>query len=127
MRLEYKLKTKVMKEQLVSYKTVKLAQKKGIEFRGPIFSSWVNASNKAGTYHAYVPQSALQKYLREVHNIDVFINRDKIFKKESYCIFIYDNIKDISGLRSLDNDVFSGYFTYEEALETGLQEALKLI
>ncbi|MCI4437670.1 MAG: hypothetical protein JHC33_12760 [Ignisphaera sp.] len=72
-------------------------------------------------------QSLLQKWLREVHNIDVFINRDGMFRKESYCIFIHDNIKDISRLRPLDNDVFSGYFTYEEALEVGLQEALKLI
>jgi hypothetical protein len=72
-------------------------------------------------------QSLLQKWLREVHNIDVFINRDGMFKKESYCIFIHDNIKDISRLRPLDNDVFSGYSTYEEALEIGLQEALKLL
>lgn len=69
----------------------------------------------------------IQKWLIEVHNIDVFVNRDSTFNKGTYCLFIYDNIKDISRLRPLDNDVFSGYTTYEKALETGLKEALKLI
>jgi len=72
-------------------------------------------------------QTLLQKWLREKHNIDVFVNRDNTFNKGTYCLFIYDNINDIARLRPLDNDVFSGYPTYEKALEIGLQEALKLI
>ena len=72
-------------------------------------------------------QSLLAKWLREVHDIDIFINKDSTFNKGTYCIFIYDNIKDIPRLRPLDNDVFSGYSTYEEAFEIGLQEGLKLI
>jgi hypothetical protein len=87
----------------------------------------IDLSNELYEAYSAPTQSLLQKWLREVHNIDVFINRDGMFKKESYCIFIHDNIKDISRLRPLDNDVFSGYSTYEEALEVGLQEALKLI
>jgi hypothetical protein len=69
----------------------------------------------------------IQTWLREVHNIDVFVNRDSIFNKGTYCLFIYDNINDIPRSRPLDNDVFSGYPTYEKALEAGLKEALKLI
>jgi hypothetical protein len=130
-----------MKEELVVFETAKLAKEKGFNLKCYHRVSFIwqdkpthylgnyldtNSENIDGMYSAPT-QSLLQRWLREIHNIDVFINRDGMFKKESYCIFIHDNIKDISRLRPLDNDVFSGYSTYEEALEKGLQEALKLI
>ena len=126
-----------MQEQLISFETAELAKEKGFDFK--VYKE-EKIYDKLGyllkpedevfpnVEHFPAPtQSLLQKWLREVHNINVFINRDGMFRKESYCIFIHDNIKDISRLRPLDNDVFSGYSTYEEALEVGLQEALKLI
>ena len=125
-----------MKEQLITFETAKLAKEKGFDdvrtnhlpymLEGDD-EGCIGASIYCKVYANCCTQSLLQKWLREVHNIDVFINRGGMFRKESYCIFIHDNIKDISRLRPLDNDVFSGYFTYEEALEIGLQEALKLI
>jgi len=130
-----------MKEELIVFETAKLAKEKGFNLKCYHRVSFIwqdkpthylgnyldtNSENVDGMYSAPT-QSLLQRWLREIHNIDVFINRDGMFKKESYCIFIHDNIKDISRLRPLDNDVFSGYFTYEEALEKGLQEALKLL
>lgn len=125
-----------MKEQLITFETAKLAKERGFDdvrtnhlpymLEGDD-EGCIGASIYCKVYANCCTQSFLQKWLREVHNIDVFINRDGMFKKESYCIFIHDNIKDISRLRPLDNDVFSGYSTYEEALEVGLQEALKLV
>jgi hypothetical protein len=101
-----------MQEELITKETAVLGESIGYPFY---------------TYPNVPTQSLLQKWLREVHDIDVFINRDGMFRKESYCIFIHDNIKNISRLRPLDNDVFSGYSTYEEALEVGLYQALLLI
>ncbi len=132
-----------MQEELITLETAKVAKLKGFDevcyyLHHPEFgivdnskyhkNSKLNVTNKDKTEYITAPtQSLLQKWLREIHNIDVFINREGMFIKESYCIFIYDNIKDISRLRPLDNDIFSGYKTYEEAFEIGLQEALKLI
>jgi hypothetical protein len=84
-------------------------------------ATWVNEDIKNRV--ARVTQSLLQKWLREVHKIDVFINKDRMFNKDTYCIFLHKN----DTLRPLDNDTFSGYATYEEALEVGLLKALKLI
>lgn len=65
-------------------------------------------------------QSLLQKWLREVHNIDVwavpFIN-DK-----TYTFVIFKSKLDI-----MESQGVLEFNTYEEALEVGLQEALKLI
>jgi len=141
-----------MQEELITFETAKLAKEKGFNILTISYytpegyctesagyqterleeSNWNDGQGSYPTSPEEVDCSAptqalLQKWLREVHNIDVFINRDGMFRKESYCIFIHDNIKNISRLRPLDNDMFSGYSTYEEALEVGLQEALKLI
>lgn len=117
-----------MEEQLVSYKTVLLAKKKGIDFRDKIFP---RVCFKAGTYHAYITQALLQKYLREVHNILVdvvaFYDNDKLPLSK-------DNLQKPKGYFYWDyyNETFTEenaikFDTYEKALEYGLQEALKLI
>ena len=108
-----------MKEELVSYKTVKLAQKKGIDFRSKEFSSASSKANKAGTYHSYVTQALLQKYLREIHNIQIDIRPNDT----DYDIDVWKRIKNDDSDRN-----YKGEFkTYEQALEEGLQEALNLI
>lgn len=72
-------------------------------------------------------QTSLKRWLREVHNIyvDVFNNHSNKmdFEGNFYPIFDYDLIL------SLDNKLKPKWLfrTYEEALEFGLQEGLKLI
>jgi hypothetical protein len=64
-------------------------------------------------------QSLLQKWLREKHNIEVFVHpyfKDKIKSLKTYEVVIDKN-----------STTYSGYKTYEEALEKGLKKALKLI
>ncbi len=59
-------------------------------------------------------QSLLQKWLREIHKIDIKIER---YSKE-HDLWLYQVEK---------YPVKSGYNSYEETLEAGLQEALNLI
>ena len=116
-----------MKEELITFETAKLAQEKG----------YTNPNNKIGLYtedvkyHPYMAhwlmdykefyiaptQSLLQKWLREVHNIDVLIN--KTLNGTYYYIIWKDNCKIKRNSKSNNN--------YQEILEDGLQEALKLI
>lgn len=71
-------------------------------------------------------QSSLQKWLREVHNIEVFVTywsekTSKEFGHKCYEVLVYD--------KKVESEyVYSEYFSiYEEALEDGLYQALKLI
>jgi len=133
-----------MQEELITFETAKLAKEKGFnipcenfyieyldddvvdlynyeEQRGSGFAE-LYRNNKEFKFSAPT-QSLLQRWLRESHNIEVFItpthlsyNNDKSYKVEIeyfngkiHC-FKYDSFKE-----------------YEEALEIGLQEALKLI
>ncbi len=103
-----------MQEQIISFQLAKLAKEKG-------FNNNIIIGN---VYNNNPTQSLLQRWLREVHNI--FVNADyfhgykedrfyyeiKIKSDENYC-----------GNQDSDDNVY----TYEEALEIGLQEALKLI
>lgn len=103
-----------MKEQLISFETAKLANKK--EF----IECTENRYNKKGTFNyskAYSisapTQSLLQKWLRETHNIVVLVwYNPELQEWESHISEKYYESK---------------FETYEEALEKGLQEALKLI
>lgn len=91
-----------MTDQLISEKTLNLAKEKGF--------TWA-------PYAKQPTQSLLQKWLREVHNLYVavpYIWAYKIFNIQK------DNDED------LGNSIIS-YASYEEALEAGLIEALKLI
>lgn len=119
-----------MQEKLITLKTAVLANEKG----------YTNSNNKIGLYtedNKYHPcmahwlmdytefylaptQTLLQKWLREVHNIDVFVTRVAVFQNRN--LYSYGVIKNID--LCLDAE---SYVTYEEALENGLQEALKLI
>jgi hypothetical protein len=101
-----------MKEKTISFKTAKLADKKG---SGKVFWDGYDSPsfNEGEKEYKKPTQSLLQKWLREVHKINV------------YCIpcehdesLWYNNI-------ASHNPVFIG--TYEEALEIGLFESLKLI
>ena len=84
------------------------------------------SKNNKYTWYFRTTQSLLQKWLREVHNIHIEVNIDILEnwyftaynlsnKRCSEIPEIYEKGKDFKGT------------TYEEALEIGLQEALKLI
>ena len=111
-----------MKEQLITFKTAKLAKEKGLLI--PPQKNWYT---RTGNFNSYSPkspywvitQSLLQKWLREEYIIDINITR--VGSDFPYYLQItqYGNKCDILG--------FDEYFIiYEEALEKGLQEALKL-
>lgn len=132
-----------MKEQLISFETAKLAKEKGFDLEcnlsdyafgtfdgvykrktlacrhAMIFSRWINDREKISA----PTQSLLQKWLREVHGIHILMSlavptlqhRSVIYQvKEGKVITVMD-------FTATDNE------NYEEVLEVGLQEALKLI
>lgn len=107
-----------MNEELVKYKTVKLALKKGIDFRNKEFSTCMT-KGKAGIYHTYITQSLLQRWLREVHKIHITITS---VSQESW---MYRITK--PGQKLTEGAYGEDFYTYEEALENGLQIALNLI
>ena len=113
-----------MEEQLISFETAKLAKEKG--FNEPC--SYKYTPGGTTTYNTnrrdmdiYAPtQSLLQKWLREIHSIDIMIepNQDSDGNKY-YCWRGRKNMFP-STIGNVANH-------YEEALEDGLIEALKLI
>jgi len=141
-----------MKEQLVSFETAKLAKEKGFNICCS-YASYNNleelyyhsASNYEGgdsiTYEDLIQnsysnypastQSLLQKWFRDIHNIHINITRVYAYNKTP-AIFVGWNIyiggKDFETDYEINNTLISKYFSnYEEALEVGLLEALKLI
>ena len=127
-----------MKEELITFETAKLAKEKGFDWEVNSFyrgadhelildmaylpverrqnSKFVDSTSIAAPTHAL-----LQKWLREVHNIDIDIlkTRKHLSALEvihSYCSYV--------GLRE---ESTADEKTYELALEKGLIEALKLI
>jgi len=140
-----------MEEQLISFETAKLAKEKGFDTPTRNFyadESWkdeqVYTCNEVG-YPEYTKdmgnnhgfgditltptQSLLNKWLREVHKIHIEIEYS--FKQNKYSVDIYNSDEKI-----IDNQLFKisskiedylKYKSYEDALEFGLQEGLKLI
>ena len=129
-----------MKDELITFETAKLAKKKGfdsshIEYRnlasGNIVLNWTDKlecfeTQKAANIARLPTQSLLQKWLREVHNIDVhaqpFIMKEgehSYLPDESYSFFLFKDGIYISDMVD--------FIDFEEALEMGLQKALKLI
>ena len=112
-----------MQEQLVSFKTAKLAKEKGyIDMSYPVYSydgfkilSYTNSMN----IYPCPTQSLLQKWLREKYCIHIEI----IWVDTLSDIYVYHISTTNNAIRP--DSIF--YHSYEEALETGLQEALKLI
>lgn len=117
-----------MKEELIDFETAKLAKEK--EFNVNTKTSYdLLTKSKLTLYYVYghyhcndtcarPTQSLLQKWLREEHNIDIYV---KPSYGGYYCSLEYD-FSERSGSKILDLET-----TYEEALEKGLFEALELI
>lgn len=137
-----------MEEQKVSYDTAMLAKEKGFPQLSPLhvyserlahsFEDYHTGkeikmdplpprilSRREGDterFHCVAPtQSLLQKWLREVHNIHV-APLPSYNKFGQYTCEVVFKIGDIQDSIQLDY-----YDSYEEALEIGLQVALKLI
>jgi len=126
-----------MTDQLISFETAKLAKEKGFvngsicDYRNNHLSD-IHILNNEITLHTnnFVQrfvyeaptQSLLQKWLREIHDIHMFLHP---YSDKTFACDIVDNTyktsKYIRNIKSLR------YNTYEEALEQGLIEALKLI
>ena len=125
-----------MKEELISLKTVKLAKEKGFDFTALLYrdsntlqfalnwkarleynSVFENPEQKSNLIKLPT-QSLLQKWLREKYNIIVFV--------APVIPLIGDYAYTIATRPS--NEINAGiYASYEETLERGLFEALKLI
>lgn len=127
-----------MKEQLVGFEVAKLAKEKQFydeNVYGEVRLSQPNYYDNSGVLHdireAFDPkdydlkdccnaptQSLLQKWLREIHNIHISVEPET-YKPDT------DYISEIIMLPR--NFLTYRGKTYEEALEFGLQQALKLI
>lgn len=126
-----------MQEELISFDTAKLAKEKGLisglkcthiycigynvipENKTLVSHGYIRSSVENQFHLALAPtQSLLQKWLREKHNINVLIEFDSI--SYGYRLIYVDE-------RYTDKVVFEMWDSYEEALEIGLQEALKLV
>jgi hypothetical protein len=134
-----------LKEQLIEFKTAKLAKEKGFDVECnsyyietlehelyipreglttfPAHKPRVLTFNPLEPYHinhGYAPtQSLLQKWLRDVHGIDVYCV-PTIHPQEGEPTYWHHNFIN-DGLK----EALIG--TYEDILERGLQRALKLI
>ena len=106
---------------LISFETAKLAKEKG--FKKLCDFSYdedgILTGNCEQSYNYVAPtQSLLQKWLREKHDIHITITS---ISQESWQYHI-QKPKD-----KLGDNYEEDFENYEEALEVGLQEALKLI
>lgn len=121
-----------MKEQLITFETAKLTKEKGFsEFTYTVY----NENGKSFVFNSgflsratRIPaptQSLLQKWLREKHNIVVWLKPYHAelngYYSDNWSVYIDD-----SHGRHLITDYIYVH-GYEKALEKGLQEALKLI
>ena len=130
-----------MEEELILFETAKLAKEKGFDIpvlyafdddNGQITSSYCKDVfdrknyNTSGYKCSRPTQSLLQKWLREIHNIDIEIF--KACNKDSswYRVYIKQNDKVVWNPAQLQNESMQ-YKKYEQAIEVVLFESLKLI
>lgn len=137
-----------MKEQLISFKTAKLAKEKGFdeycdyiykkdkdvrkccyyEGENDDFDEGYNKNSELPFFENDLitapTQSLLQKWLRETHKIHLSIDNNNYEKLGNWCFDIHNLPKTIKYLWTRGDKTYS---SYEEALEKGLQETLKLI
>ena len=113
-----------MEEKLVSYKVAKLAKEVGFNvvteyrffYNSELTTKTPSQSSKPTIYAP--TQSLLQKWIREAHKIHLTPTSISQESWQCHIARIGDN---------LGTNYIEDAYTYEEALEDGLQEALKLI
>jgi len=122
-----------MNEQLISFETAKLAKEKGFKLgSGWQIRSLFNIKDGKTFCEKTIEtpeyacerctQSLLQKWLREKHKIVLIVGYQYEHDSTPYSYWIYKENNSLP-LNQWINDLK----TYEEALELGLIEALKLI
>ena len=140
-----------MQEQIIGFELAKLAKEKG--FRGDTMSRYTTDNNildegelmkypecychpedsvcecgftyELSHWNRYISaptQALLQKWLREKHKLIVIVSYQYEPDSTSYSYWIYKENKPLPLNQWIDD-----LYTYEEALESGLFEALKLI
>lgn len=117
----------MIQEESVTLETAKLLKEKGFNERKYLID--VSTLNHCYKYLSVPPQSVAQKWLREIRGVYVYV--EPVIGKRwkiSFCDF---NVPTEES-DWMENEINKGngykvYVTYEEALEAGLQEALKLI
>ena len=127
-----------MKEELITFETAKLANEKGFDWR--VNALYTNEYSKNDEYELittltvtksnqiHAPtQSLLQRWLREVHSIHVNVDTGWADGGFLYECTIWNRAIEIQCKLSLNSILGTYELTYEEALEAGLLEALKLI
>lgn len=129
------IKIKNMKENIVTFQVAKLAKEKNFKLEVNYYYEITTISdsdlslkpceyqniNFFDSIFAAPTQSILQKWLREEHNIDIIIWKNGIdgsYRVEDILL----NNKELTNLEFEDS-----FDNYENALEKGLHEALKLI
>ena len=124
-----------MTDQLISFETAKLAKGKGFN---EISDTYVTEGNHYESdegafykneygYITAVTQSLLQKWLRERYNMNIVITT-AINISGKFEMSIEEIIKSFG--TDMTDSIYckdTEFNTYEEALEAGLQETLKLI
>jgi len=124
-----------MEDRKVSFETAKLAKEKGFnetcnshfEENGSSYDSYgeefkPNNIQDHEILYARPTQSLLQKWLREVHKVDFTLYLDD----DGYTVE-WSFLGKTGKWDPKKQGGKEGFKTYEEALEVGLQEALKLI
>ena len=142
-----------MEEQLITFKTAKLAKEKGFDIEESCVAFYTKPRSKMfgidehGRYYNikntprklyYIGKSAafnsnnvilaptqslLQKWLREVHNIRLEIQS---LIDYTYAYSIYQELQDNKYCKQIAFE-YTEQYSYENALEIGLKHALKLI
>lgn len=127
-----------MTEELVTLKTAKILKEKGfnefckdiINDNGKLMETVYRTNNDLPkSFYSCPTQSIAQKWLREIRGVYVYV--EPVIGKRwklSFCDF---NVPTEES-DWMENEINKGngykvYVTYEEALETGIQEALMLI
>lgn len=112
-----------MTEELITLETAKLLKEKGFQQRKYLIN--VSTLHHCYKYLSVPPQSVAQKWLRETKNLHIEIYRNA-------CGYGYVIVKANNGTWMEDDDAKGpndggNWDTYEEALEAGIFEALKLV
>ena len=119
-----------MEDHLITIKTAKIAKSKGFDIKSiyyyddkNILNIWrisTRNSNKFEKFYNAPTQSLLQKWLREIHKIQI----DIIPNDTDYSLDVWKRTENCGE----EDRNYKGYYkTYEEALEIGLVKALELI
>ncbi len=131
---------KLLKEDLISFETAKLAKRAGFWFDGNT-NNWLDTTlpylkdgtrridfTYHGEYYSAPTQSLLLKWLREQHGMLVE-SHYKTFGVKSCNGYFYlcATKKDWKTDNYFGRTIFEGYEKYEQALEVGLQVGLKIV